>query len=139
MAEKYPSKYSSGKQVSAAQYITELICERKAAMDKKDLHHRFWLNKEWSRFFRDQIASAHKLINKYGDRAVVRALNNKKAERIYSLRAPHLPGIIEYERKLLESENTKLSQTYNREEKKTYRKPVIKNSISKLKDIDNES
>jgi hypothetical protein len=37
---KYLSKYSNGKTVSAAQYITEIICENKAKRDKLDLH---WL------------------------------------------------------------------------------------------------
>jgi len=46
--DKYISKYSNGKQVSAAQYITELICENKARIEQKDLHYRFWNNKEWS-------------------------------------------------------------------------------------------
>ena len=48
----YISKYSNGKKVSDAQYITEIICEHKAKRDKKDLHYRFWLNKEWEKFFK---------------------------------------------------------------------------------------
>ena len=56
---KYPSRYSNEKFVSAAQYITEMICEKKAKIDKEDLHHRFWTNKKWSSFFRNQIATAH--------------------------------------------------------------------------------
>ena len=46
----YISKYSNGKEVSDAQYITEIICEKKAKREKKDLHYRFWLNKEWENF-----------------------------------------------------------------------------------------
>ena len=41
----YPSRYSNGKTVSAAQYITELICEHKANIEKLDLHYKFWTNK----------------------------------------------------------------------------------------------
>lgn len=36
MNHKFPSRYSNGKQVSAAQYITELICENKAKINKED-------------------------------------------------------------------------------------------------------
>jgi len=35
MSDKYISKYSNNKFVSAAQYITEIICEHKAKKDKK--------------------------------------------------------------------------------------------------------
>ena len=38
---KFESKYSNNKMVSAAQYITELICENKAKIDKKDIHYKF--------------------------------------------------------------------------------------------------
>jgi hypothetical protein len=138
MAEKYPSKYSNGKLVSAAQYITEIICEKKASIDKKDLHFRFWLSKEWSAFFRNQIASANKLIRLYGEKAVIRALYNPKASRIFSLRAPHLIQIIEYEQQKLLSENQELSINLDRSEKKNFRQNNIKkNILSKLKDIDN--
>jgi hypothetical protein len=61
----YPSKYSNGKFVSAAQFITEMICENKAVKENKDLHYRFWSNKQWASFYRSQIASAHKLLKEY--------------------------------------------------------------------------
>ena len=38
---KYISRYSNNKSVSEAQYITELICEKKAKLEKTDLHFRF--------------------------------------------------------------------------------------------------
>ena len=50
ISKKYISKYSNDKLISAAQYITEIICERKAVKDKQDLHYRFWISKEWSKF-----------------------------------------------------------------------------------------
>jgi len=140
MTNKYPSKYSNNKTVSAAQYITEIICEKKAKLDNKDLHYRFWLSKEWSQFFRNQIASAHKLIKQYGDKPVIRALANKRAEKIYSLRAPHLKDIIEYEKKQLQSENTEISTQLDRQTKTVFRQSRSnKNIISKIEDIDHGS
>jgi hypothetical protein len=138
--KKYPSKYSNGKEVSAAQYITEIICEKKAKIDKKDLHHRFWLNKEWSAFYRNQISSAHKLLQKYSDTAIVRGLNNPQAAKIYSLRAPHLVPIIEDEQKKLENENTSITLDLNRPKNIKFgpKNKTNKNIFSKLKDIDNE-
>jgi len=105
--KKYPSKYSNGKDVSAAQYITELICEKKAKLNKKDLHYRFWTNKEWSGFFRNQIGSANKLLKQYDELAIIKALTSQEAQKIYSLRAPHLAPIIEREQAKLQQEKSK--------------------------------
>jgi hypothetical protein len=138
--KQYPSKYSNGKQVSAAQYITEIICEKKAKLDKKDLHYRFWINKEWEKFYKDQIASAYRLLKKYSDTAIIRALNCSKAEKIYSLRAPFLIPIIEQEERLVKSQNTELSLELTRLDNVVFgQKQKKQNIISKLKDLDNES
>lgn len=135
--KKYPSKYSNGKSVSAAQYITEIICEKKAKKDGKDLHYRFWTNKAWASFYRNQIASANKLIRSYDETAIIKALNNKKSENIYSLRAPHLLAIIEDEQKQLSCKNNQLSIKLNRKHDISYNKSTnSKNIISKLKDLE---
>lgn len=140
--KKYPSKYSNGKLVSAAQYITEIICEKRAKMNKQDLHYKFWINKEWSKFYRDQIATANKLLKKYSDTAIVKSLSHPKAEKIYSLRAPFLIPIIEDEEKRVQSENTILSLDLQRPKNVIFGNNTLKqtnNIISKLKDLDNES
>lgn len=134
----YPSRYSNGKSVSAAQYITELICEHKAKIEKLDLHYRFWTNKEWSKYYRDQIATSNKLLKKYSAKSIIKALNDKAAEKIYSLRAPHLIAIIEKHEFLIQSESTKLTQEVDRKANQTFRKKdtTKKNILSKLKEID---
>ena len=135
----YPSRYSNGKTVSAAQYITELICEHKANIEKLDLHYKFWTNKEWSKYYRDQIATANKLLKKYTAKSIIRALNDNKAEKIYSLRAPHLSAIIDKHEALLSLENNELTESINRDEKITFRKKSTgkPNILSKLKELDN--
>jgi hypothetical protein len=95
MTDKYPSKYSNGKSVSPAQFISEMICERIAKRLKKDLHYRFWLSPEWEKEYKGQIAAANKLLKTYEPRAIVNALLTSAGQKIYSLRAPHLSGIIE--------------------------------------------
>lgn len=135
--KRYPSKYSNGKAVSAAQYITEIICEKKAQLNKQDLHYRFWTNKEWEKFYRDQIATANKLLKKYSDTAVVRALNSSKAQKIYSLRAPFLIPIIESEEQIFKNQNTDLSLDLHRPEKIVFGTSKKQNNIiSKLKDLE---
>lgn len=140
--KKYPSKYSNGKLVSAAQYITEIICEKKAKTEKKDLHYRFWTTKEWELYYRNQISSAYSLLKKYNEVAIIKGLNNFKSEKIYSLRAPHLLPIIEEEQRILDTQNTELSinlQRVNLEEVSFTKSKSKKNIISKLKGLDDES
>lgn len=134
---KYPSRYSNGKDVSAAQYITELICEHKAQLNRIDLHYRFWVTKEWSAYYRNQIGSANKLLEKFHPKAIIKALNDARASKIYSLRAPHLLSIIEEYQRIVEQENTELSIDYDRKDNIVHRKLTNKpNIISKLRDLE---
>lgn len=135
---KYISKYSNNKEVSAAQYITEMICEKRAKVFKLDLHYRFWTNKEWSAFYRNQIASANKLLKNHNAKAIINALKNPQTSKIYSLRAPTLAAIIKQEERILEQQNTTLKQEYSRKNDATFAKNKHKkNIISKIKDLDN--
>jgi hypothetical protein len=134
---KYLSKYSNGKMVSGAQYITELICENKAKIEKKDLHYRFWTSKEWSKYYRDQIATSNKLLQKYEAKAIINALKDSDASKIYSLRAPHLISIIDKHQKILETQNKDFTLEVNREANKVFRSEIKRtNILSKLKELD---
>lgn len=138
MAKKYPSKYSNGKEVSAAQYITEVICEKKAQYERKDLHYRFWVSKEWSAYYRNQIASAHKLLKQFSETAIVKALYHDKASRIYSLRAPHLLPIIQEEQDRLDAMPAPVVPKIDRFANSVGKnRTVKKNSLDILRDIDN--
>jgi hypothetical protein len=134
---KYISKYSNDKPVCAAKYITELVCERKAMKDKKDLHYRFWLSKEWEKYFKNQIGTAYKLLKSYSDKAIVNALLTPKGKTIYSLRAPHLIAMIEQEEKKLAAENKSFTKQVERKSEISYSQNKSKKSIiSKLKDLE---
>jgi hypothetical protein len=134
---KYPSKYSNGKTVAAAQYITELLCENIARMEKKDLHYRFWTTDYWKNRYKNQIHSAHQLLKKHSAEAICEALKDKRAKNIYSFRAPHLKPIIEEHEKILASKNKTLTQDFDRSEKHIFRANKKKhNIISKLEEID---
>lgn len=135
---KFISRYSNNKEVSPAQYITEIICEKKAKLNKKDLHYRFWLNKEWAVFYKNQIAAANKLVKTYDPVAVVKALNDPKTSKVYSLRAPSLITTIQSHQKQVDAANSKLSVVIDRSENKKYSKnnSTTKNIISKLKDLE---
>lgn len=138
---KFISKYSNNKEVTAAQFITEMICEHKAQKDKEDLHYRFWTSKKWSKFYKDQIATANQLVKKYDAMAIIKALKDPKAKNIYSLRAPFLKDIIIEHQSILQSGNKTLKQKLQRPEQAKHQRPSTQKSniLSKLKDIDNDS
>lgn len=134
---KYPSKYSNGKTVSAAQYITEVLCENIAKKEKKDLHYRFWTTDYWKNKYKNQIHSAHKLLQNYSAEAICSALKDARARNIYSFRAPHLKPIIEEHEKIIAQKNKTLTQDFDRSDKSKFRKEKKKtNIISRLEDID---
>lgn len=137
---KFISKYSNNKEVTPAQFITEMICEKKAQLNKEDLHFRFWTTKKWSVFFRNQIATANKLVQEYDPIAIVKALKNPKTKFLYSLRAPSLKAIIQQEQDILNSQNKQLSKTLERKEVVEHKRPSnTRNILSKLKELDNGS
>ena len=63
-------------------------------MDKTDLPQKFWELPEWNRYYRQQIVAANKLLKEYRGEAIALALKSPGAWNIFSLRAPHLLGII---------------------------------------------
>ena len=136
--DKYISKYSNGKSVSAAQYITELICENKARIDKKDLHYRFWHNKEWASFYKSQIFTAHRLLKKHSAKAIILAIKDKKCYRVYSLRSKFLTPVIKNYEKTLSKQNKDVTIDLDRT-KSTYKQHKnTKNILSKLRDLEDE-
>ena len=139
MTDRYLSKYSNGKQVSEAQYITELICENKAQRDKTDLHYRFWTTPKWSLFYRNQIGSANQILLKYEGKCIIKALRSPEGQKIFSFRAPHLPALIETYRLIIQEENHDLTIELNRKENKSFRSTDKITIITALRNIDNDS
>jgi len=135
---KYPSRYSPNGWVHAAQYITELICEKKAKTEKKELPLKFWELKEWLKFYRYQITLANKLIKEYGEHVVISALNDKRMWKCYSLRSPFLKNVMEeYKNKQEIAQKIAKSVEYDFSEKKTFDSSnKKKTNISKLKDLE---
>ena len=137
----YPSRYSPDALISAGQYITELICEKKAATTGTELPIYFWKQDKWASFYRQQIITANGLLRLYRADAIIRALQSPQAFRIFSLRAPHLDGIIKGEQARLEAEeivrNNSTIKLVEAPEGSMPRPPrITKNATSKLKELD---
>lgn len=142
---RYPSKYAPKGWVTPAQYIIELICEKKALSDGRALSVKFWDNPEWAKFFTAQLRMCHSLIKKYSDKAIIRALQDNRTKNTYSLRAPWLLPIIEEHHKIILSEDKRLMNAKPTEamvgagQNTSIRvAPTRKNTLSKLRDLDGE-
>ena len=136
---KYPSRYSPKGWVSSYQYITELICEKKAQQDGKDLPIKFWDIKEWRSFYRYQITLATSLVKKYGEEAVIAALRDRRCYKTYSLRAPFLKGIIEEHQAAILESTRKEELDYDFGSTDSFSSNNKKRSIlSELEDLDND-
>jgi hypothetical protein len=123
--------------INPAQYITELICHRKAQSEKRDLSVKFWESDYWSAYFRSQIPTANKLLKKYDAEAIIKALKHWKAKNIYSLRAPHLIPLIEAEQKIIDSKPPVVESALDVVEGNIPIQRVKENkALNKLKDLD---
>lgn len=82
------SRYGDGKTyVTAAQYITEYLCEIIAKSSHKTLCSHFWKLPEWSKLFRSQIPAANMLLTKYPAKSIILALQDRRCKNLRSLRA----------------------------------------------------
>lgn len=136
---KYPSLYSP-KEVTAAQFIIELICQRKAQADGKSLSMKFWNHPDWSKFYRSQLRKCHTLIKKYGEGAVIAAIRDeKKTKYCRTLFSAYFESIVEEKQKELSKKPKTEVQTFDRPTR--FEKPKNRSKkgiLSKLDDIDKE-
>lgn len=136
---RYPSRYSPDGWVHAGQYITELICEKKAkADDIGELPLKFWELKDWLKFYKYQITLANKLIKEYGEHVIISALKDKRMWKTWSLRSSFLKKVIEeYKEKEQLAKVIAKKMEYDFSEKKTFESKNNKKTIvSKLRDLD---
>lgn len=73
----YASKYTD-RQITFAQYVAELCCERAAQKQKKKLEPHFWNDKEWKALFLRQKTLAGNLLKTYSEGAIIQGLKNVK-------------------------------------------------------------
>lgn len=130
---KYPARHNHGKESTAAQYITDIICEKKA---KEDLPDKYWQIPKWKVFYQQQIIAANGLLKVYNEVAIIRALLSKEAWNIYSLRAPHLVPLIQSEEAKLNVETKKSELKLADTKSKPKQHKVKPNVIDQLKDLE---
>lgn len=132
---RYESPYSPRKQITAAQYILERVCEKKAEKEGTKLPVYFWKIPKWKQFFQIQLRKVHFYLGKYNEKSIIRALQNPKAKNIYSLYAPWLEKIIiEEEKKLLKEKKVEQNLKIDREKKQDKIKETNNKNILDLLD-----
>jgi len=102
---KYQSRYSPDAYVTAAQYIIELVCEKKAKFDKTELPIKFWNLPQWSGFFRRNLRKVHALLKQFDERAIIRALNLPQFNNSYSIFTDRFMGLVEQEQGKLDQKS----------------------------------
>jgi hypothetical protein len=123
--------------ITPAQYVVEQLCVIIARRTKKELPSRFWQLPEWAKLFRNQICAANKLLKTYSPNAIVAALRDKRLYRLYSLRSPSLPSILDEYQKVVDFKNSQEKQVIELSESSKPR-PVAKKSnniINKLRNL----
>jgi hypothetical protein len=91
---RFLSIYGSG-YITAPQYLTEQLCAQVARSTQEDLIDRFWKLPKWTKFFKEQIPAAFTLLKKYDVEAILKALKDKRAYKVYSFRAPWFIKIVQ--------------------------------------------
>lgn len=142
-ASRYPSKYAPKGYVTPAQYIIELVCEKKALSEGRALSLKFWDNPTWATFFKTQLRKCHALLKKYSDKAIIRALQDNRTKKTYSLHAPWLLPIIEEHQQIVSAEEKRISEIKVVEQPVSVttnanirQVPTKKTSLSRLRDLD---
>lgn len=84
---KYSSPYGADRKITAAQYICETMCGRRAKAMGVELPNKFWEksknNTEWNTYFIRQTRYAVNLIKQYGEATAMAAVRANPC--IYSL------------------------------------------------------
>lgn len=90
---RYPSKYGLKEHpITAAEWLAQLMCERRASREKRVLSFRFWKRPPWNDIYRQQAVAANRLLSHLdphdtgtGMKAVLRFLRSPKGRFLYSL------------------------------------------------------
>lgn len=137
------SKYkheSTGDYCTCAAYVAEIMCKKNAEnRNEGSLPYKFWSRKPWDWTFKRQLFMANKLIKEFSEEAIVKAINSKEFNRIFSLKHPSAKEIIKKYQLLVDAQETKEKQEITHFEKPKRRSKSFgkKNVLQKLRNLEN--
>ena len=130
---------STGDYCTCAQYIAEIVCSRVAEKENVGTQsHKFWNTPKWRKMYQYQVVLANRLIKKYLEAAVVKAVNSPECRRMYSLRFPPLETIIKKYQKIIEhqSQNTTTIEVKEDSVSRPTKSYGKKSRLQKLRELD---
>lgn len=125
---RYKSPFT-GEFVQAHQYIAEIITERLAKKDKKELPYKYWQgDSPWAKVLVAQIKISGRLLKTYSAKAIIKALEaNKWCHSLFYL----VPKIKEEQSKIDNETRTKdIKTSTTTEYTHTYRKKGLLGKIN---------
>lgn len=133
---KYPSRHKADAFVTVGEWIGEVMCERKAIREGKELPQSFWLVskkdnpnfKVWYDYLVRQIQTAYKLIKKHGEEKVLFTLKQNRG--IYSLMPKWVNEKIE--KTVVPNKSQEASTAFTEKDVVTYREAQEKKSVLSL-------
>jgi hypothetical protein len=134
----YKSKYTlEDKTVTAAQYLAELMCERNARLDGKELPHKFWESREWNQIFRRHVTQCNRLLKKYREDAVIAAFFDDRTKSFISFGNPRYVRVIKEHEANLKALDNKPLEVIKAQPISLPRKPIgNKSPLTKLKEFE---
>lgn len=131
MTKKYKNK--AGSLVTAAQYITELLIIREAEIRRTILPHRFWLLPDYTKKYQIKIIHVNRFLKSYDPDDVVMALMSNEGKKVYGLKCPFLPRLIQEQQVIRKKQN--VSTEYDITEDISTRKNTF-NKQTNLRNLD---
>jgi hypothetical protein len=133
---KYKHK-STGDHCTCASYLAEMMCLRLAEhKNEGNLTYKFWNKKPWDWTFKQQLFTANSLIKKYGEVAVVRAVNSPALSKVFSLKNKRVVPEINRQLKLLEQRPEQKQELDIKQDPVARKKSFGKKSkLSKIRNI----
>jgi hypothetical protein len=136
---QYSSPFSPGKYITAAQYLAELMCQRIARQESKELPDRFWNLPKWQAIIRKHYTHLGRLTRRFPVEAIIRAFNDKRSQRMISFgNRGFIPIIIDHMAAIKREEANPPKETEAVDTTLEPRKPAGKTAISKLKEFEDK-
>ena len=136
------SKYTSpstGEFCTCAQYVAELMCTRMAQRKNQGTQaYKFWNTDKWKKIYQLQVILASRLISKYSEIALVKAVQSRELSRAYSLRHPKVNDVVRKHDVQTKLEASRLKKDLEvNESAKTRKKSYCKRSkLNQLRNLD---
>lgn len=106
----YVSKFSD-KKVTAAQYVAQTMCERKAFKDGIKLDGSFWNDVVWKKFFLYQVSLANNLLKIYPEGAIMQVLGMSDMKWVWSLNTKQFLNVLEKIGRIQEAPEQEIIET----------------------------